>query len=67
MLLEKAEKVYEAREADFGLMPNGVPLMRELERVIMLRVVDEYWMDHLDAMQELRRGIGLRAYGNESR
>ena len=64
-LLERAEKVYEAREADFGPMPNGVPLMRELERVIMLRVVDEYWMDHLDAMQELRRGIGLRAYGND--
>ncbi len=64
-LLDKAQKVYEAREEDFGLMPNGVPLMRELERVIMLRVVDEYWMDHLDAMQELRRGIGLRAYGND--
>ena len=64
-LLEKAEKVYEARENEFGLMPNGTPLMRELERVIMLRVVDEYWMDHIDAMQELRRGIGLRAYGND--
>ena len=64
-LLEKAERVYAAREAAFGPMPNGVPLMRELERVIMLRVVDEYWMDHLDAMQELRRGIGLRAYGND--
>ncbi len=64
-LLEKATTVYEAREAEFGLMPNGTPLMRELERVIMLRVVDEYWMDHLEAMQELRRGIGLRAYGND--
>jgi len=64
-LLERAEKVYAAREAAFGLMPNGVPLIRELERVIMLRVVDEYWMEHLDAMQELRRGIGLRAYGND--
>ena len=64
MLMEKAEKVYEARENEFGLMPNGTPLMRELERVIMLRVVDEYWMEHLDAMQELRRGISLRAYGN---
>ena len=63
-VLEKAMAVYEARERDFGLMPNGTPLMRELERVIMLRVVDEYWMEHLDAMQELRRGIGLRAYGN---
>lgn len=63
-LLEKAEAVYESREEALGLMPNGVPLMRELERVILLRVVDEFWMDHLDAMQELRRGIGLRAYGN---
>ena len=38
--------------------------MRELERVILLRVVDEYWMDHIDAMSELRKGIGLRGYGN---
>ena len=37
--------------------------MRELERVIMLRVVDEYWMDHIDAMDDLKQGIGLRAYG----
>ena len=41
----------------------GEPLMRELERVMMLRVVDEYWMDQIDAMQDLRQGIGLRAYG----
>ncbi len=60
---ELAEKVYAAREAAFGLAPNGAPLMRELERVIMLRVVDEYWMDHIDAMSELKRGIGLRGYG----
>ncbi len=65
-LNKKAEEVYAAREEQFGLMPNGVPLMRELERVIMLRVVDEYWMEHIDAMQELRRGIGLRAYGNSN-
>ena len=45
-------------------MPDGTPLMRELERVVMLRVVDEYWMDHIDAMDNLRRGIGLRGYGN---
>jgi len=63
-ILEKAENIYENREAEFGLMPTGMPLMRELERVIMLRVVDEYWTDHIDAMDELRRGIGLRAYGN---
>ena len=38
--------------------------MRELERVIMLRVVDEYWMDHIDAMDDLKQGIRLRAYAN---
>ena len=59
-----ADKVYAGREEAFGLMPDGTPLMRELERVIMLRVVDEYWMDHIDAMDDLRRGIGLRGYGN---
>ena len=61
---EIAEKAYQAREAAFGVRPDGMPLMRELERVIMLRVVDEYWMDHIDAMDDLRRGIGLRGYGS---
>ena len=59
-----AMKAYAAREEGFGLQPDGTPLMRELERVVMLRVVDEYWMDHLEAMDDLRQGIGLRAYGN---
>ena len=63
-LLAIAERVYQQREEAFGLMPDGTPLMRELERVVMLRVVDEYWMDHIDAMDDLRRGIGLRGYGN---
>mgnify|MGYP000819932411 CR=1 FL=1 len=54
-----AEKTYEAKEAEIG-----TPLMRELERVVLLRVVDENWMDHIDAMDNLRRGIGLRGYGN---
>ena len=49
---------YEQKEA--LLSPS---LMRELERVIMLRVVDEYWMDHIDAMDDLKQGIGLRSYG----
>ncbi|MEL4860202.1 preprotein translocase subunit SecA [Pseudoflavonifractor phocaeensis] len=57
-LQEKASAIYAAKEQELGS-----PLMRELERVVMLRVVDEYWMDHIDAMQELRQGIGLRAYG----
>ncbi len=61
---EIAFKAYSAREAAFGPGPEGTPLMRELERVIMLRVVDEYWMDHIDAMAELKRGIGLRGYGS---
>jgi preprotein translocase subunit SecA len=58
-LKEKAFAFYAAKEKALGS-----PLMRELERVIMLRVVDEYWMEHIDMMQELRRGIGLRAYAN---
>ncbi|MCD7947314.1 MAG: preprotein translocase subunit SecA [Oscillospiraceae bacterium] len=57
MLLEKAEEVYKRKEEELG-----ESMMRELERVMMLRVVDEYWMDHLDAMTELRQGIALRAY-----
>ncbi len=62
---KRAREVYAEREEAFGLMPDGVtPLLRELERVVMLRVVDEYWMDHIDAMDELKRGIGLRGYGS---
>ena len=61
---EKADAFYAAKEQGLGSAENGTPLMRELERVIMLRVVDEYWMEHIDAMHELRRGISLRAYGN---
>ena len=52
-----ALQTYEAKEAQLG------DTMRELERVIMLRVVDEYWMDNIDAMDDLKQGIGLRAYG----
>ena len=57
-LQDLAHTRYAARESEFGS-----ELMRELERVIMLRVVDEYWMDQIDAMNELKQGIGLRAYG----
>ena len=58
LVAEKARCVYQEKEEAIG-----APIMRELERVLMLRVVDEYWMDHIDAMTELRQGIGLRAYG----
>ncbi|MGI5929572.1 preprotein translocase subunit SecA [Pseudoflavonifractor sp.] len=54
----KARELYARKEQELG-----EPLMRELERVVMLRVVDEYWMDEIDAMTELRQGIGLRGYG----
>jgi len=57
MFTDKAFEVYAAKEKE--ITP---PVMREIERVIMLRVVDEYWMDHIDAMQDLRQGIRLRAY-----
>ena len=57
-LFELAAQRYEAREA--AITPA---VMRELERVVMLRVVDEYWMDNIDAMDDLKQGIGLRAYG----
>ncbi len=63
-VLERAEAVYAAREEAFGVMEDGTSVIRELERVVLLRVVDEYWMDHIDAMHELRQGIGLRAYSN---
>ena len=53
-----ALKTYEKKEADLT-----VPVMRELERIVMLRVVDEYWMDNIDAMDDLKQGIGLRSYG----
>ncbi len=59
-LQEKAMDVYEAKEQQLGEQ-----LMRELERVILLKVVDTHWMDHIDAMHELRRGIGLQAYAQQ--
>ena len=61
LLQERATDIYTRKEKELG-----EPLMRELERVMMLRVVDEYWMDNIDAMQELRQGIGLRAYGQNN-
>ncbi len=57
-LYNMALRHYEAKEASYT--PS---VMRELERVVMLRVVDEYWMDNIDAMDDLKQGIGLRAYG----
>ena len=60
-LTEASENFYNAKEEALGS-----PIMRELERVVMLRVVDEYWMDHIDAMTELRQGVRLQAYGNKN-
>ena len=58
-LKEKAVKLYEEKEAEF---PEAEQL-RELERVILLKVIDQKWMDHIDDMEQLRQGIGLQAYG----
>ena len=57
-IITLAQQTYAAKEEQYG-----AELIRELERVVMLRVVDEYWMDNIDAMDDLKQGIGLRAYG----
>ena len=59
-LKDKIHEVYAQKEAEFG-SEN----LRELERVVMLKIVDQKWMDHIDAMDELKNGIGLRAYGQK--
>ena len=59
-LKEKTHKIYEDKETEFG-----AENMRKLERVVMLKVVDQKWMDHIDDMDELKNGIGLRAYGQK--
>ncbi len=58
-LKEEAVKLYETKEAEF---PNP-EAMREIERVILLKVIDRKWMDHIDDMDQLRQGVGLQAYG----
>ena len=58
-LKEEAVKVYEAKEAEF---PDADQI-REVERIILLKVIDRKWMDHIDDMDQLRQGIGLQAYG----
>ena len=59
-LQEKAIAIYEQKEQEFGEEP-----LRELERVVTLKIVDQKWMDHIDDMDELKNGIGLRAYGQK--
>ena len=59
MLKERAVKAYEAKEAEFP-EPEHI---REIERVVLLKVIDAKWMDHIDDMDQLRQGIGLQAYG----
>ena len=60
-LKEEAVKLYESKEAEFP-QPEAI---RELERVILLKVIDRRWMDHIDDMDQLRQGIGLMAYGQK--
>ena len=60
-LSTKAGEIFEAKEAEYG-----ADVMRELERVILLKVVDTKWMAHIDDMEELKKGIGLRSYGQKN-
>ncbi len=60
-LSEKAGEIYQAKEEEYGS-----DVMRELERVILLKVVDTKWMAHIDDMEELKKGIGLRSYGQKN-
>ena len=61
-LMEKVTELYTEREQEFGTDENGEPKMREIERIVLLKAVDNKWMDHIDAMDQLKNGIGLRAY-----
>ncbi len=61
LIKEKAGALYERREAEFG-----EEIMREIERVMLLRAVDTNWMEHIDAMDQLKQGIGLRSYGQHN-
>ena len=60
LLTDRAMKIYDKKEEQYGDQ-----LMREMERVVLLKTVDRYWMDHIDNMDELRKGIHLRAYGQK--
>lgn len=60
LLTKRAHNIYEEKEEDFTS-----EIMRELERMVLLRNVDTYWMDHIDNMEELKKGIGLRAYAQK--
>ena len=60
MLKERASAAYESKEAEFPEPEH----LREIERVILLKVIDGKWMAHIDDMDQLRQGIGLQAYGN---
>ena len=60
-LKEKAVKIYEEKEAEF---PEAEQI-REVERVLLLKVIDHKWMDHIDDMDQLRQGVGLQAYGQK--
>lgn len=60
-IFEKSKEAYDAKEAEFGS-----DVFREAERVLLLRVVDAKWMNHIDAMDQLRQGIGLRSYGQSN-
>jgi preprotein translocase subunit SecA len=64
IVLEDAIRAYEAKEAELGAdEATGVPVLREMERIVLLSIIDHAWREHLYEMDYLQEGIGLRAYG----
>ncbi len=65
MVLEDALRAYEAKEEELGVDAEGVPVLRELERMVLLSITDTKWREHLYEMDYLQEGIGLRSYGGK--
>jgi len=66
LIIDIAHKAYDQKQEDLGKLPNGEPVLREIEKMILLGTIDNLWKDHLLAMDQLREGIGLRGYGQKN-
>ncbi|MFZ1735965.1 MAG: SEC-C metal-binding domain-containing protein, partial [Candidatus Moraniibacteriota bacterium] len=64
-LTAEMRRIYDLREAEFGMLPDDRPVMREVERQLMLEIVDQHWIRHLTELDDLRQGIGLRAIAQQ--
>ena len=66
LIIELVQKAYTEKENNLGNLPSGEPILREIEKMILLGTIDQLWKDHLLAMDQLREGIGLRGYGQKN-